>query len=73
MINQNENIKMELNVDKNETPIFYNTDDLTRILGCSSQTAREIMNRNDFPLIKVGKNFKVYKVAFENWALERRD
>lgn len=72
MINQNEKNEIELNADKNEEPIFYNTNDVARILGCSEPTAREVMNRRDFPLIKVGKNFRVYKVAFENWALERR-
>lgn len=73
MINQNEDNAIELNADTNEAPIFYNTNDIAKILGCSLDAARTIMNRKDFPLIKVGKNYKVYKVAFEKWALERRD
>ncbi len=52
--------------------IFYNTKDVARLLGCSIQTAREVMYRKDFPLIRVGKNLKVQKTAFETWASERR-
>lgn len=61
------------NETKENDAIFYTTKDLCRILGCSDPTARELMNRPDFPLIKVGKNNRVYKPAFEKWAMERRD
>lgn len=53
-------------------PIFYGTKEIARSLGCSIPLAREIMHRPDFPLVKVGKNLKVYKSAFEKWASERR-
>ena len=47
--------------------IIYNTEEVAKILGCSLPTARIIMNRRDFPLLRIGKNLKVYKTAFENW------
>ena len=51
---------------------FYGTRGVAQCLGCSLPTAREIMHRYDFPLIKVGKNLRVQKAAFEKWASERR-
>lgn len=53
--------------------IFYNTKDVAEMLGCSVPTARETMRKKDFPLIVVGKNWKVSKTAFEKWADERHD
>ena len=56
-----------------ETPlIFYSTKEVALFLGCSIPTAREIMQRADFPLIRVGKNLRVYKQALEQWAMSRR-
>ena len=46
--------------------------DVARMLGCSIPVARNIMHRPDFPLISTGKNMKVSKSAFENWAMTRR-
>lgn len=51
---------------------FYGTREVAQCLGCSLPTAREIMHGYDFPLIKVGKNLRVQKAAFEKWASERR-
>ena len=34
--------------------------------------ARELFYREDFPTIKVGKNFKVMKSAFIDWCKGRR-
>lgn len=52
--------------------VFYGTKDVAKLLGCSVPTARDIMQRKDFPLIAVGKNLKVSKSALEQWAMERR-
>ncbi|MBR1535209.1 MAG: helix-turn-helix domain-containing protein [Ruminococcus sp.] len=51
---------------------FIGTKDVARILGCSLPTARNIMLRADFPLIKIGKNFKVSQQAFIEWSKQRR-
>lgn len=59
-----ENKAMEIN--------FLSTFDVAKALGCSVPTARNIMMRADFPLIKAGKNFKVEETAFLEWAKKRR-
>lgn len=51
---------------------FLNTKDVAKALGCSLPTARRIMRRQDFPLIRVGKNMKVSNTAFLKWAETRR-
>lgn len=51
---------------------FYNTQDIANMMGCSIATARQLFYRSDFPTIKVGKNLKVSRQAFETWCLERR-
>ncbi len=57
---------------ENISTIFYTTADVARCLGCSLPTARNLFHRSDFPSIKVGKNYKVSKDAFEKWASEKR-
>lgn len=56
----------------NEPLKFLNTKEIAKILGCSLPTARRIMNRQDFPLVRVGKNMKVSSSAFNKWAEARR-
>ena len=51
---------------------FLNTKDVAKVLNCSVPTARHLMMRADFPLIKVGKNLKVEEQAFIEWANKRR-
>ena len=51
---------------------FYNTKDIANMMGCSIATARQLFYRSDFPTIKVGKNLKVSRQAFECWCSERR-
>ncbi|WP_407384688.1 helix-turn-helix domain-containing protein [Ruminococcus sp.] len=51
---------------------FIGTKEVARILGCSLPTARNIMLRADFPLIRVGKNYKVSEQAFLEWSKQRR-
>ena len=51
---------------------FLTTKDVANILGCSLPTARNIMMRADFPLIRVGKNMKVEAQALKEWTCKRR-
>lgn len=51
---------------------FIGTKDVARIFGCSLPTARNIMLRADFPLVRVGKNYKVNQQAFLEWSKQRR-
>ena len=59
-------IKMSENIK------FLTTKDVANALGCSLPTARNIMMRADFPLLRVGKNFKVSEQAFIEWSKTRR-
>ena len=52
---------------------MLNTEDVAKILCCSLATAREIMSRQDFPLIKVGKNYRVSELAFAHWLTNTYD
>lgn len=56
---------------ENISTIFYTTADVAKCLGCSLPTARQLFYRSDFPALKIGKNLKVSKDAFEKWASER--
>lgn len=51
---------------------FLNTEEVAAALGCSVPTARNIMHRKDFPLVRVGKSMKVSKQAFLKWAETKR-
>lgn len=51
---------------------FLTTKDVAKALECSLPTARNIMMRHDFPLIRVGRAMKVEKNAFLEWAAKRR-
>ena len=55
-----------------EKLIFMNTKEVAEALGCSLPTARNIMMRADFPLVRVGTNFKVSEQAFIEWSKKRR-
>ena len=54
-----------------EDLVFLTPMDVAKIIGCSVQAARELFYREDFPTIKVGKNFKVMKSAFVDWCRSR--
>ena len=55
-----------------ENSIFYDVKDIAKIFGCSIPTARELMHRPDFPLIRFGKILRVSKPALDEWAMQRR-
>lgn len=49
------------------------TKDVAAILKCSMDTARQTMSRQDFPLIKAGKNYRVSEKAFAEWLMNTYD
>ena len=51
---------------------LLNTKEVAQALGCSLPAARRLMQREDFPLIRVGKNMKVNAEAFDEWTKNRR-
>lgn len=50
---------------------FMNTKEVAKALGCCIPTARRIMKRPDFPLVRTGKNMRVSEQAFVKWADSR--
>ena len=50
--------------------IFLDTKAVAQYLGCSLPTARQIMYRADFPLIKVGKNLRVERSAHQHGVID---
>lgn len=74
-MSNNENIIPISNSEKPETEetVFYTPEDLIRILHSSRPTVYKMMHRKDFPLIRVGNRLRVYKKAFEKWAMESRE
>ena len=65
-------IKDETSTKTEEEIVFLTPMDVSKIIGCSVQAARELFYRDDFPTIKVGKNYKVMKSAFIDWCRSRR-
>lgn len=47
------------------------TEEVAEILKCSLASARQVMSRADFPLIMVGKNFRVSEKAFAEWLMKQ--
>ena len=48
-------------------PITLTATDVSNILGCSKRIAYEVMERKDFPLIRVGRLKRVNRDAFFKW------
>lgn len=73
MSEENNNTQNNINnkIDLNNF-VFLNTKQVAEMLGCSVYLVREIMHREDFPLIKVGSKFKVYAPALDEWARGHR-
>ena len=68
-----EEIKNEITETKAEDELVFLTPmEVSKIIGCSVRAARELFYREDFPTIKVGKNYKVMKSAFIDWCRSRR-
>ena len=59
--------------ENNEELEFLSTVQVAKIIGCSVPTARAMLlsTSNNCPTIKLGKNYKVERRAFEKWASER--
>ena len=51
---------------------FIGAKEVAAYMRCSVPVARQIMMRDDFPLIKCGKNLRVMKSEFIKWASQRR-
>ena len=52
--------------DEKET-LCYKVDDLCGLLGISRPTAYELVHREDFPKVKVGRRLLVPRAGLERW------
>ena len=62
----------ETNTASNSEDEIYGTKEVAKFFHCSIPTAREIMRRDDFPLLKLGGKWMVLKSALIKWASEKR-
>ena len=52
---------------ENETRLAINQKEFAKMIGMSVVTARELMNREGFPTIKVGRVRLIPLAALEDW------
>lgn len=52
-------------------PIILTAKDISEILHVSKPTAYEIMNRSDFPLMRIGRCKRVLRDEFFSWVKSR--
>lgn len=48
-------------------PLILKADHIAEILGCSKRIAYEIMEGDDFPLVRMGRLKRVGREAFFRW------
>ncbi|PFA66870.1 DNA-binding protein [Bacillus sp. AFS015802] len=48
-------------------------EDVAQCLGISRRVAYEVMERRDFPLLRIGRLKKVNKYDFEEWLKSQRN
>lgn len=49
----------------------YKVNDLCRLLGISRPTAYELVHREDFPKVRVGRRLLIPRVGLEEWLKEQ--
>ena len=52
---------------QNDYPIILKAPHIAEIIGVSDRIAYEIMERNDFPLIRIGRSKRVQRDKFFEW------
>lgn len=67
-----ENTKTNLVQENTEKMVLLTTADIARTLGCTEQTARKLFKSDDFPSIKVEKNYKILESKFIAWCHGKR-
>lgn len=59
---------MELRFSSRDTlPLFLTPAELANVLGISRNTAYELVHRADFPVISVGKQYRISTEQFFKW------
>lgn len=57
---------------KGDYPLILTATELAEILKISKPTAYELMNRTDFPLLKIGRCKRVLRDEFFEWLSSNR-
>lgn len=60
-------------LEKTDYPLVMEVDHVKEILGVSKRRAYEIMDIDGFPLIKLGRNKRVYRDRFFLWLEEKSE
>lgn len=64
--------RAELPAQSSET-VIMTAEDIAQCLGISRRVAYEVMERRDFPLLRIGRLKKVNKNDFEEWLKSQRN
>lgn len=51
---------------------FYNVEDIQKIFGIGRKKAIELMNFEGFPMIKLGRIYRIDSVELEHWIEQNR-
>ncbi|MCM3761837.1 helix-turn-helix domain-containing protein [Alkalihalobacillus oceani] len=52
---------------KSDYPLILKAEHISEIIGCSKRVAYEVMDRADFPLVRMGRLKRVEREAFFEW------
>lgn len=63
--------KMDINDKEENYPLILTANDISQILKISKATAYEVMNKESFPLLKVGRCKRVLRDEFFKWLKNR--
>jgi excisionase family DNA binding protein len=56
---------------KEDYPLVLTVTDIIEILGIGKRVAYELMERKDFPMVRIGRLKRVNRDAFFNWIDEQ--
>ncbi|WP_317616472.1 helix-turn-helix domain-containing protein [Bacillus sp. HNG] len=59
--------RMNSNLDNEKYPFVLTADHVAEIVGVSTRVAYELMERKDFPLIRIGRLKRVNRDEFFKW------
>jgi excisionase family DNA binding protein len=58
---------MQASMKAAELPLVLTVSDIQRMLGISRVTAYELVHRQDFPIVRIGRVIRVPRDAFLRW------
>lgn len=58
-------------LEEYEGRLIMDSDDVAKMFGWSKSAAQELMNRPDFPVIKIGKKLQVNRLALVKYTMQK--